>query len=1664
MAGNNSKGFMSGAINEVKKEIQRDKEQIKQAVIDEVRSSIGDMAIDVGDIKVTPKMKIIVDGVDLAQFIKLDKSKLQKNIKEYYDEAMNGSDKSSKKFIASMKVALKRGINLEDTISAKDLNHFEDFYKDFVNKVNNELSRIDFSNLIPKSIDENFDSTVGIFKSIIKEARKFGSIEKYLSGISDGTIKATNEMNNLLETVKILSNGKYKFSGLETGSKHLDGIVSDKYTIIARSSEYEEKTNALIPKLKEAEAAGVQLGTIIGTIKDDANDLFYEIQKTQQGKPINSENLDYLQATDEQILKLKKDIETLQKVGLFIDIGAGAENILYGKNGFSFIDLAVPKDLDKIPDYLTNTISGVTEALNESLPFDYATMEVDKNISKQFDSFADTFANISESITSSTKKTNDNLGDFGNEVKNTTNQIDENITGLKNKVEEYNEIISTMKRPAFHVGDISNDYTYKSESLPSILSKGGKFQNIIGSGLYVTEDLEEALQLVSEGYGGGKLHVVDLSDLENQMVRINSQEAHSKYVEQLGKISSYVFKKAKIGNEDYYRQSEGIDDLEQLYNSSREFFEKYDITVTQLDDFIQEAISYAENNSGNWSSHNISTLFQQKLLGALGVDVGNSFDLDNQGIGSLIFDKYDLREIITIDPKDIKQSIKDEITERFFARKSNNAWNSKEDLNDRLDDYRDEDIIGVQKYIKVKKEIADIYNNAIKLQQLDLSSLIPEMNKNNLSSGVTSLPSQMNEITQAEDRMGDEAQEATDQAKQGLAEMREEAEKTEDKIVAMYRAFNSEHGVSGIGVSWFSDNLQTAASYFNDIEYGNKDSLAKLSTDISKFLSIDAKGQDFRAINYNGKIYNTQGLARMAKDLGYAGLELKNVFDSNTDVLKSNIYAIFDENIVKKAENVTQELKPQLEELNKLWVHFISNMSEQSDGRSTDVWRKMGVEFQNVVDEYSSGSITIEQALDRISQSQQSILEADNKKFNFQNKVSDLWKSLSRQSDNFNASYAGYGKNDVWKQTLSEFLNGTVEEEEALKRLEIEFRRVLDLSNETPVSTTDTITNINTETEALEQEKQKAKEVDEAVEKLTEDMRELSNVQLPAVIPLSDKRAEAREAFNKDIRPNNINALYNDGEAGKNAELITYEAKAFDVVSNNAKEAAESKDEFARANREVLQSILTSLAAINSEGNGFANLNKIINSLSKNDKMDKLVKNLERIRDVLNIDINDNSFINAIRDIASQGADLNDIATVLKASASQVNKAKEAVNNKKNTASSNNELDNVEKATKLYKDLYDAQEKQSKIKKGTNVIKYNDLENDITNIINKIKELQLTEEEEAKAKANADKERKSAANAAAESERKLAETREKNIKAAEQEQVQATKQATSMMKNGKLMAEYGDKVRDVLSRIKSINTSVNPEDAVSELKKLRLELTNIQSAAEEAGKSGKSFGQMLVQRFKSLGAYLATFVQFYDIVRYTRQAFSTIMDLDTQLVDLRKTTSMTTSELNQFYIASSDVAKELGVTTSEIISQASAWSRLGYSTKEASTEMAKLSSKFASVSPGMTTENATDYLVSTMQAYGIAVDDVERKVMDNVNRIGNTFATTNAEIGEMLTRSSAAMNAANNSLEETIALESAAVEVTRNAEMTGTAFRTVSMRIRGKQLMPPYSESYMLCA
>jgi TP901 family phage tail tape measure protein len=127
--------------------------------------------------------------------------------------------------------------------------------------------------------------------------------------------------------------------------------------------------------------------------------------------------------------------------------------------------------------------------------------------------------------------------------------------------------------------------------------------------------------------------------------------------------------------------------------------------------------------------------------------------------------------------------------------------------------------------------------------------------------------------------------------------------------------------------------------------------------------------------------------------------------------------------------------------------------------------------------------------------------------------------------------------------------------------------------------------------------------------------------------------------------------------------------------------------------------------------------------------------------------------------------------------------------------------------------------------------------------------------------------------------------------------------------------------------------------------------------------------------------------------------------------------------------------------------------------------MAELSAQFAAISPDMDISDATDGLVSVMKAFKIDVSDVKEGIMSEINEIGNNFGTSNSEIITGLEKSSASMQAANNSLEQTIALFTSGVEITRDADAMGSALKTISMRIRGKFITASiYSNVYAVCA
>ncbi len=261
--------------------------------------------------------------------------------------------------------------------------------------------------------------------------------------------------------------------------------------------------------------------------------------------------------------------------------------------------------------------------------------------------------------------------------------------------------------------------------------------------------------------------------------------------------------------------------------------------------------------------------------------------------------------------------------------------------------------------------------------------------------------------------------------------------------------------------------------------------------------------------------------------------------------------------------------------------------------------------------------------------------------------------------------------------------------------------------------------------------------------------------------------------------------------------------------------------------------------------------------------------------------------------------------------------------------------------------------------------------------------------------------------------------------------------------NSKMSNEAKDKIRAYYTEIESGNPSMS-------LDRIHGEIMKIYNAEVEASRAGRSFFDTLKNSgFHQLAAQMAGMFGFYDVINLGKEAISTIVELDDALLDLKKTTSMSSTELNNFYYSANDVAKQMGVTTKSIIEQASAWSRLGYSSNEQATEMAKLSSKFASISPGMDTDQAQEGMVSIMKAWQINPEDVEKEILDPINQLGNKFAESNDDIVEGMKRSAAALAAVGTDYKDAYSLFTGIQEVLQNSEVAGRALRSISMRIRG---------------
>lgn len=207
----------------------------------------------------------------------------------------------------------------------------------------------------------------------------------------------------------------------------------------------------------------------------------------------------------------------------------------------------------------------------------------------------------------------------------------------------------------------------------------------------------------------------------------------------------------------------------------------------------------------------------------------------------------------------------------------------------------------------------------------------------------------------------------------------------------------------------------------------------------------------------------------------------------------------------------------------------------------------------------------------------------------------------------------------------------------------------------------------------------------------------------------------------------------------------------------------------------------------------------------------------------------------------------------------------------------------------------------------------------------------------------------------------------------------------------------------------------------------------------------------LSERMGGLASKFSSWLTVSQAIMYSVQAVrkmvSASIELDTAMTELKKVTEESDATYNKFLENAESRATKVGASLSDVVTASADFARLGYNIDDAST-LADAATIYKNVGDGIEDiSEASESIIATMQAFGIEATDV-MSIVDKFNEVGNNYAISSDGIGQALLRSAAALDAANNTLDESIALTTAANTIVQDPEKVGTTLKTVSMYLR----------------
>ena len=264
------------------------------------------------------------------------------------------------------------------------------------------------------------------------------------------------------------------------------------------------------------------------------------------------------------------------------------------------------------------------------------------------------------------------------------------------------------------------------------------------------------------------------------------------------------------------------------------------------------------------------------------------------------------------------------------------------------------------------------------------------------------------------------------------------------------------------------------------------------------------------------------------------------------------------------------------------------------------------------------------------------------------------------------------------------------------------------------------------------------------------------------------------------------------------------------------------------------------------------------------------------------------------------------------------------------------------------------------------------------------------------------------------------------------------KKATESLRQMRSGVTFADEWQRITSALKGGNLDDNA------IRRLTEDFRNFKGEARSVGVTTSSFFNNMGNQLKML---VSRWVSLYAVIGKIRTMVDYVTQLDTAMTKLKRVTDETAAGYERFLETAKESARETNTTLVDTVEQAAKWAKSGYDAAT-SAELAKTSLIYSIVGD-IDNDTAVNDLVTALRGFRLEAEDAI-SVVDKLDALNNKYATDAKSLGEGLRVSASAMAAANNDIDQTLALLTGATEITQNAQETGQAIKTITMRLRGK--------------